>query len=374
MLGPQALRIAEVVAGTKVCLTQTELGRVRGDIDVLARFFTGMGKNPNAAATLILGMNPGYGYPGLDPEVMAEEISLAKKPVEFIWASEVGGSSAMVARGIEVARALVHEVSLVRREPVAASELAVGGKCGTSDATSGIAGNPAMGVAMDLLIEVGGTGYFSETTEIIGAEEVLSGRGESPEVCQDILRAARVQEELALAAGVDIQGINPMPFNIKGGISSLEEKSLGAIAKSGTKPIRRVLEYCERPEDKGLYFMDGWEASHSLFASFAAAGATLGVYQIGGEGLVGDDPPPPAVNSGVVIPTLLITGNPKTAAKMRHSMDFSSGGIVEGTETIPEAGQRLFGKFLSVASGELARAETLRFDDQIDVYLKGPVL
>jgi len=373
MVSPQAIRIGRTVPGTKVCLTQAEFGRVPADLQVMTRFFVGLGLNPNVAFVLILGASPKFGYPELWPEVLAEGIAASGKPVEVICASQVGGSEAMVTRGIELARKLVAQASSLRREPVPANHLTVGMKCGLSDASSGIAGNPVAGAAMDMLIDAGGTVLFSETTEVIGAEHSLARRAKSREVAEALLEATSREEARCLAAGIDIRGINPMPFNIAGGISTLEEKSLGAIAKSGSRPLRGVLAYCARPPGPGLYFMEGWEAPHSLFASFAAAGATLSVFQMGGEGLEGDDPPVLAVAHGVVTPTLLITANPSTERRMSASLDFSSASVVRGTETIPDAGRRLFEKLLSTASGKMSKAETLAGDEFVELYLTGPL-
>jgi altronate dehydratase large subunit len=137
-------------------------------------------------------------------------------------------------------------------------------KCGSSDPTSGIAGNPAFGNLVDRVVGGGGTAIFSETVEIIGAEDELAKRAVSPQVAEGLYRFVRRAEEAAATIGEDIRTINPIPENIAAGITTLEEKSLGAIAKSGTVPLQGVLEYCQQPPGKGLYFMDGWMSSFSL--------------------------------------------------------------------------------------------------------------
>jgi altronate dehydratase large subunit len=164
--------------------------------------------------------------------------------------------------------------------------------------------------------------------------------------------------------------VNPVPSNIKGGISSLEEKSLGAIHKAGTAPIRGVLSYAERPAGKGLYFVDNWMGHLSIFAGYAAAGANLVLFQLGGGGVAGrtllEGSP------SVVAPFLWATANPKTYAAAQDSIDFYSGTVIEGSETPEEAGERFYRTVIEVASGTLARSETLYYTEPIDMYLQEP--
>ena len=151
----------------------------------------------------------------------------------------------------------------------------------------------------------------------------------------------REAEELAASVGDDIRTVNPIPENIAAGISTLEEKSLGAICKAGSVPIEGVLDYCEKPTRPGLYFMDAWMSSYSLIASFAAAGCQMAFYQLGGQELPEIDPPLSAINPGVVIPMHTITGNPTTARKAHKDIDFSSAPVLEGTMSLDEAGTAL---------------------------------
>jgi altronate dehydratase large subunit len=179
-----------------------------------------------------------------------------------------------------------------------------------------------------------------------------------------------VQEERANATGLDIRTVNPVPSNIKGGISSLEEKSLGAIHKAGTAPIQGVLKYAERPPRKGLFFVDNWMGHLSIFAGYAAAGANVVLFQLGGGGVAGrtllEGSP------SVVAPFLWATANPKTYAAAADSIDFYSGTVIEGSETPEEAGERLYRTVTDVASGTLSRSETLYYVEPIDMYLQEP--
>ncbi|MBP1779656.1 MAG: carbohydrate hydrolase, partial [candidate division NC10 bacterium] len=254
-----AKSICDFVAGTKSILTVDHgSGRTANDREQIARLLIGLGRNSNVASVIVHAASPGVGYPELRAERLADEIAAGGKRVEVLDPAKDGGTYGAIVRGIQVARMMVHDASKLRREKVGDEHLCLGVKCGYSDTTSGIAGNPAVGYLYDKIVAAGGTALFGETTEIIGAEQALARRAVSPDVAEAILRAVTIQEERAKATGLDIRTVNPVPSNIKGGISSLEEKSLGAIHKAGTTPIQGVLKYAERPTRKGLYFVDNW--------------------------------------------------------------------------------------------------------------------
>ncbi|HWU37579.1 MAG TPA: UxaA family hydrolase, partial [Candidatus Acidoferrum sp.] len=324
--------ICDFVAGTKTILTVDHgSGRTAGDRETIARILIGLGCNPNAASVIVHAASPGVGYPELAAERLAEEIGKSGKRVEVLDPGKDGGTFGAIVKGIQLARELVHEASKLRRREVGDEHLCLGVKCGYSDTTSGIAGNPAVGYLYDKIVAAGGTALFGETTEIIGAEHVLARRAATPEVAQAVLNAVLAQETKAKATGLDIRSVNPVPSNIKGGISSLEEKSLGAIHKAGTAPVEGVLRYAERPVRKGLYFVDNWMGHLSIFAGYVAAGANLVLFQLGGGGVAGrtllEGSP------SVVAPFLWCTANPKTYAAATDSIDFYSGTVIEGSET-----------------------------------------
>ena len=265
---------------------------------------------------------------------------------------------------------MVYEASRVRRVEVGDEHLCLGVKCGYSDTTSGIAGNPAIGYLFDKVVRAGGTAFFGETTEIIGAEHALARRAATPEVARAIMDAVARREALAKSTGLDIRTINPIPANIKGGLSSLEEKSLGAIHKAGTTPIQGVLQYAERPRGKGLFFVDNWMGSYSIFAGYAAAGSNLVMFQLGGGGLTGRDLM--EGSPSVVAPFLWCTANPKTYAMARDNIDFYSGSVIESKEDPELAGERLYQTVIDIASGTLSRSETLTYTEPIDLCLEEP--
>ena len=372
-LGSVLTRVTQYVTGTKTVLTGTDAGRTKKDRERIRADSPGLAKNPNTYATIVLGEKKNHGYSELRPDTLAHEISKAGKPVEVLTVEDSDGIERLVGDTTDLARRFVHQASLVRREPVSLAHLSVGVKCGRSDATSGIAGNTCFGKAMDLLVAAGGSCIFSETSELIGAEDDVAARCVNEADAQRLLRMVLEVEERAKRTGEDIRAINPLPENIAAGLSTLEEKSLGAIRKAGTSPIVGVLEYATQPSEKGLHFMDGWHAAGSLPMSLASAGCQIVVSQLGGGDLPNHDAPVLAINAGVVAPVMSITGNPRTAVKAERNIDFSSGAVITRESTIDEMGEALFQKIISIASGELTKGETVRYSDPVEPYFLGPV-
>ena len=369
--GIVADEICHFVRGTRTLVTpQTPAGRTKADRETIARVYTGLAKNPNVASVIVNGAATGRDYPEAVSEHLAEEIRKSGKRVEVL-SPDTSDTIALIGKGIKLARELAWEASKLRREPCADSHLALGVKCGSSDPTSGIAGNPVIGYVYDKLIKAGGTAFFGENTEIIGAEHVLAKHAINREVAEEILRVANKTDELAKAAGQDIRTINPVPANIKAGISTLEEKSLGAIHKAGSMPIQGVLRYAEIPKGKGLYFVDNWMWTLSIFLGYAAAGAQVVLYQLGGGGVGGD-----FIfyqTGGLVAPLMWCSANPKTLQMGGWNLDHYSGTIIEGKETIDEVGERLYRTVLDVASGTMTRSETMNHIDPNEIYTREPV-
>jgi len=364
-------KICDFVDGTKTILSpDSGSGRTSRDRETIARTLIGLGRNPNVASVIIHTLSPGAGYPELKPARLAEEIAKSGKRVEILDVAKEGSTFRALEKGVQLAREMVLEASRLRRQPFDLNNLAVGVKCGYSDTTSGIAGNPVIGNLFDRIVAGGGTAFFGETTEIIGAEHILSKRGVNENVSQRILDAAAETEAIAKSTGEDIRTVNPVPSNIAGGISSLEEKSLGAIHKSGSAPIQGVLKYGERPEGKGLYFVDNWMSMGSIFAGYAASGAQLVIFQLGGGGVVGNDLL--HTSTAVIAPLLWTTANPKTLAMAPTSIDFYSGTVIEGEDTIEEAGKKLLQVVLDIASGTMSKVETLRHTDPTQIYMRDP--
>jgi altronate dehydratase large subunit len=371
---PQGLiseSICKFVAGTRTIRTVDHgSGRTANDRERIARVLIGLGRSPNVASVIVHAASPGVGYPELRAERLAEEITASGKRVEVIDPAKDGGVYGSIAKGMQLARRMVYEASKLRRVEAGDEHFCLGVKCGYSDTTSGIAGNPAVGYLFDKVVKSGGTAFFGETTEIIGAEHALAKRAANPQVAKAILDAVARREALAKSTGLDIRTINPIPANIKGGLSSLEEKSLGAIHKAGTSTIQGVLQYGEPPKGKGLYFVDCWMGSYSIFAGYAAAGSNLVMFQLGGGGLSGRD-----LMEGcpsIVAPFLWCTANPNTFKMAQDNIDFYSGTVITDGEDPQEAGERLYRTVIDIASGTLSRSETLLHTDPIDLCLEEP--
>ena len=367
-------RIALAVPGVTTFYTTGEYGRTGSDRKRLARFLTGIARNPNVANVLLIGMPHGYGYPEFQTDALAAEIAKSGTRLEILNVDRCGGLEGTVVQGIRLARELVREATAMRREAAPLSKLTIGMKCGDSDATSGLAGNPALGRAVDRLIDAGGTALFSETLELIGAEQTLVQRAKTPEVAQRLLRLIADWEARAASIGEDIRTINPIPENIAAGITTLEEKSLGAVEKTGARELSGVLDYCERPGEPGLWLMDAWMSSYSLLPSFAAAGAQIVLYQLGGNELPPEDAPLSAVDPGLVAPLLTISGNPRTAKAAGDYLDVSTGGVLLGAETLDTAGERILEEIVRAANGRATRGETMRYPEPFEVFFEGPFI
>jgi len=368
-----ATKICDFVEGAKTILVaqDTYNDHTSRDREMIARTLIGLGSNPNVASVIVTGSSTGAQYPEFRFTRVAEEIAKSGKRVEILDIAKEEGTLQALGQGIRLARDMVHQASQLRRQPFDLSHLMIAVKCGASDTTSGMAGNPVIGNLFDRVVEAGGTALFGENTEIIGAEHVLSKRGVNEEVSRRILEVADEAEERAKATGEDIRTINPIPANIAGGISTLEEKSLGAICKSGSTPIQGVLKYSERSGGKGLYFFDN-NPGMGIFTGYAASGAQLLLFQLGGGGFGGNEILL-STSPGVVAPLLWATANPKTLAMAQSSIDFYSGTVLEGKDTIEEAGQKLLQLVLNIASGTFTKVETIKHVDPTQLYFKDPI-
>ena len=366
-------KICQCVPGTKTITFTGEMGHPKSDREVISRTLIGLALNPNVHSVLLIGIKPNHGYEEMRLEFMRDAIAASGKRTQVLYLAEEEGFYNILGKGIKIAREMVLEASRVFRQPFGLDKLCLSVKCGLSDATSGISGNPVVGNVFDTIVDAGGTACFAETTEVIGAEHILVKKARNESVAQKILNAVKVTEKAALSTGEDIRKTNPIPENIEGGISTLEEKSLGAIVKAGTRPIADVLEYGEQPRGPGLYFIDAWMSSICLPVGFAAFGTQLMIFQMGGGGFPSRYPIMPAHSTGVVMPLMYMTGNPEAYERGQDGIDFCSGEVLTGKMTLETAGRKLLDLILEIASGRMSKVETLNVEDPIEMYVKGPV-
>ncbi len=330
------------------------------DIQRVSQALIGLGKNPNLASVLLVSL----GCESVVPEDLARAIAAAGKRVERLVIQEEGGAARSVAKGQLLAQDMVMEASRIPACPCPASDLVLGLKCGASDTTQGLFATPALGIASDMVVAAGGTSVLGEVTEFIGAEHILARHARTPEVAKRILALVDRMEGRAKAMGCDMRGGQPTGGNIKGGLSTIEEKSLGAIAKAGVSPIEAVYEYGEQPRVRGLVVMDSPGREPEILTGLAAAGCNLIAFATGRG----------APQGFPFVPVVKITGNKVTWERLRDHMDLFVGTIMEGTETLPAAGKRLFAEFFEFASGRLTKAEISGYTNSMDIYVLGPVI
>ena len=351
---------AEIARGVQGCVAACHAYgccQVGADARLTFRTLRNTAANPNVGAIVVVGL----GCEGLEPLAMIQAIEGLGKPSAGVIIQEDGGTVRAIAHGQAVARALAAQLATQPREEAEVSALILGLECGGSDTTSGLAANPALGVASDLLLSLGGTCLLSETTESIGAEHVLARRAVNDAVRRRLIEIVRACEERALRMGEDLRGSQPTPGNIAGGISSLEEKSLGCIHKAGSAPVQGVLEYGEVPPGTGLFVMDTPGQDVESMSGLAAGGVQVMVFTTG-RGTPTGNP---------IMPVIKVTANRRTAERMADNIDLDLSGVIEGALAIERAGERIFDEILDVANGKLTKAERLGHTE-FSIYRMGP--
>ncbi|MBW2312344.1 MAG: UxaA family hydrolase [Deltaproteobacteria bacterium] len=317
------------------------------DNDQTFRTLAGLGKNPNIAGVLVVGL----GCETIPAEHLANEISKTKKMVEYLDFLDDEGLMAAIPKGARALEGMMHEASQMTRVPCGMEQLTLGLKCGLSDTTSGITSNPATGIVADMVIESGGRVIFSETPELIGAERIVGKRAASREVEEKLYRMVKGFKERAKASDMDLQEANVAPGNIAGGITTIEEKSLGSIMKGGSKTLQGVLDYGEIPEGKGLFFMDGPGRTPEALTGLNATGAQIIIFPTGGG----------SPGGSLISPVIKVTGNPQTAQRLKDHIDVDVSSLIRGKELLEKAGEKIFQRLLKVANGELTKSETLGY-------------
>lgn len=331
---------------------------MKDDEKKVVNVLKGMASNPNVAGVLFVGL----GCETIPTMKIFESVRAAGKPVECLIIQEEGGTLKTIEKGVRILQRMMEQYEIKEVE-TDLSSVTVAIECGGSDTTSGIASNPVVGYVADRLVDLGATVVFSETTEIIGAEHLLIKRAVNEEVAKKLLELVSRCEQSALAGGEDIRGVNPTPGNITGGLTTLEEKSLGAIYKAGTKPLKGVLEYAEPIPTGGLYFMDSPGHDVESVSGMVAGGAQVVIFTTGRGTPTGC----------AIAPVIKVTANAKTYSRMSDNIDVDVSDVLEGKTTIQQAGERLFQKLIEVLNGRLTKSEMLRHHE-FGIYLTQPTL
>jgi len=318
-------------------------GQIGEDRSLVKKTLAGFGTHPNVFGVLVVG----NGCEQLSAIEIAQEISVTGKRTDFIVLQDLGSMKKTIALGRKIVREMLEEAARQKREQVPLGELILGTECGGSDYTSGLASNPAVGVASDMLVAEGATVILSETPELIGAEHILARRARTPDIARHIIDAVAWWEAKAIEGGQDIREANPSPGNIAGGITTLEEKSLGCIHKAGTGSVEEFIAYGEHPRRKGLVYMDTPAHDIEQLTGMVAGGAQVVVFTTGRGTPVGSP----------IAPVIKITANKNTYMTMRDCMDMDMSKIIDGKETLRGAGKRIFDEIIAVASGKLTKAE-----------------
>jgi len=343
-----ARRIADAVPGA-VALPHAGGCTCGEDVARTERVMAGLGSHPNVAGALVLGL----GCENCDSERVAQQIAkeCPWKPLERLVIQEVGVSKT-IAEGRAIVEKMVGKASQCKPAEVGPEGLVLALECGGSDATSGLAANPALGVAVDKLIALGGSAMFSETTEAIGTAHLLARRAANGSVADRIVEFInRAQQRMVpfLAPGEHFLASG----NIEGGLTTLEEKSLGCICKTGSAQITGVVEYGERPHQKGLILVDGTGFDVPSMTGMVAAGAQIVAFTTGKGSPVGYP----------IAPVIKITGNPHTYEKLEEIIDVNAATITQGKQNINQVGEQIFQEVLAVAGGKKTKAESFGFSD-----------
>ena len=321
-------------------------GQLGKDAKQTLRVLTNIGKHPNVGAVLIVGL----GCEQINAHDLSVEIACTQKTVKTFVIQDEGGTSATIEKGVSCCRQFIKGMQEdVDRISVSCSELVVGLECGGSDFTSGIASNPAVGIVADFFTDVGARVIFGETAEALGAEHILAERAVNKKVKAFILNKVAATEKLAEDMHVDMQGSQPSPGNIAGGLSTIAEKSLGAICKSGNRPIVDVLEYAEPAGKAGLSFMDCPGQDLVSICGIIAGGAHAVLFTTGRGTPLGF----------AIAPVLKVSANSETVRKMAENIDMDISDVLTGDMSLDDAGRIIAAKVLEVAGGKLTKAEKL---------------
>lgn len=350
-------RISKSVSGTVYFRHPLGCGQYGADLETSYKVLRDIGKNPNYASVLVIGL----GCEKIIPYKLAEDIALTGKRVELVVVHDIGNSEKAIEEGIRIAQELVQEASKEKREEANVGELMIGLKCGGSDNTSGLIANPALGMASDKIVAQGGSSILTELTELFGTENILARRAVDEKVAKDILEAidkwrVKLKKQIETSTNIESQQLIS-PGNYEGGMSSIIEKSLGGMKKSGSAQFVEVFKYGNQPTRRGLLLLDGSGNDAEATTGEIAAGAQIVCFPTG-RGTPAGFPGSPVIK---------ITGNPHLYELMKPDIDINSGKVIHGEIGLAEAGEEIYREILAVASGKLTKAEIHGYNDLFSV-------
>jgi altronate dehydratase large subunit len=340
-------RIAASAAPVTVALPHLAgCGQLGPDLRMTHETLAAYCAHPNVGAVLVVAL----GCEQVVAQMLADTARRHGKPAEILAIQGEGGTVRTIEAGIRIAASLADALASERRDACELSELILCVKCGGSDYTSGLASNPALGRVTDRLVDLGGSAVLGEIAEILGAEHLLAARATSPATAAQLIQVVTRVEAEARALGLDIRGTQPSPGNIRGGLTTIEEKSLGATHKGGERAaLEEVVGYAAPIRRKGLTVMETPGLDVEAVTGMVGGGAQVVVFTTGLGTPTGNP----------IAPVIKITGNARTARQMADNTDLDVSGIMDDTETLDAAADRLFAEVLEVASGKLTAAERL---------------
>jgi altronate hydrolase len=327
------------------------------------RLMLALGRHPNVGAVLAVGLGCEY----TQPEKIAEVVRASGRPADWFFIQQSGGTRASVARGKAIVAQMRTRIAAeTPRVPMALGDLTVGCECGGSDATSGLAGNPTVGAFFDLLVDAGGRAVIEETIEMIGLRDHLVARAASAQAANELAAAY----DKAVRYCREVRQYSVAPGNFAGGLTTIEEKSLGAFAKSGSRPIQGVIRVAEAPRGPGLWVLDSVPDEHFMQFGYTnpndteglmdliSAGAQMLLFVTGRGSVIGSP----------IAPLLKVTGNQATYRAMADDMDFDAGRVLSGELTLAQAGRELGARVAAVAAGEPSKPEQLGHREYFIMY------
>jgi len=317
------------------------------------RILLALARHPNVGAVLVVGLGCEY----TQPHRIAEVVRETGRPAESYFIQENGGTTSSIDKGKDIVRRFQAEIANTPRVPMALADLTIGAECGGSDSTSGLAGNPVVGRLYDHLVDAGGTAIFEEVVELIGLKETLQERAATPEV------AGVLDEtyEKAMDYCQSVRQWSAAPGNFAGGLSTIEEKSLGAFAKSGSRPIQGVIRVSEPPPSPGVWLLDSVPDDHFMQFGYTNPNDSEGIIDLISTGaqiilfITGRG----SVIGSPVAPLIKVTGNSRTYAKLPEDMDFDAGRILTGEQSLDESAMELLELVVQIAKGKPSKPEAL---------------